>query len=394
MRILTRYVLVETIKIFLVALAGLTMMLLMVGLVKEAVSQGLPLAQVLRLIPYILPEELRISVPMTLLLAVSFVFGRMSGSNEVVAVKSLGISPMELLLPVYVVAVALSLVAVWLNDVAVSWGRTGAQRVVIQAVEEIIYGMLQTQSRYSSSTFAINVKRLEGRRLIRPTITIQARANSPSMTITAEEAELQADHAESVLKVILRNGSIDVQGRVTFTFTTYEQEIPLQDASRTHESSGNASSQAMWRIPGQLIKQKAQLERSEQQLAAMAAYQMLCGDFQELTGGQWQTHLRGLKARQSYLCRLATEPHRRWSAGFSCLCFAWVGAPMAIRRRNREFLTSFFLCFLPILIVYYPLLVLGVEGAKNGNLPPSAVWLGNVLLLIWGGYLLKQVLRY
>lgn len=67
---------------------------------------------------------------------------------------------------------------------------------------------------------------------------------------------------------------------------------------------------------------------------------------------------------------------------------------MAIRLKNRDILTSFFLCFLPILVVYYPLLAYGVEGAKNGTLPPYAVWAGNALLALWGWWLLKRVLRY
>jgi lipopolysaccharide export system permease protein len=92
--------------------------------------------------------------------------------------------------------------------------------------------------------------------------------------------------------------------------------------------------------------------------------------------------------------RLRTEPHRRWSAGFSCLCFAWVGVPMAVRLRNRDFLTSFFLCFLPILVVYYPLLMYGIGGAKDGTIPPVAVWTGNLLLVCWGAWLVRRVIRY
>ena len=77
-------------------------------------------------------------------------------------------------------------------------------------------------------------------------------------------------------------------------------------------------------------------------------------------------------------------PHRRWAGGFACLCFVLVGVPMAICLRNRDFLTSFFLCFLPILIVYYPLMIFGADQAKNGNLPTIFVWAGNGMLMLWG----------
>jgi len=173
MGILTRYILAELIKVFLLSLVALTVLILVVGVVREAVSQNLPLVQVVRLVPYILPDALRMAVPATLLLATTVVYGRLSNYNEVVAAKSLGISPMALLWPTLVAAFLISLVTVWLNDLAVSWGRLGAQRVVLEAVEEIAYNMLKSQGGYSSPRFSINVRRVEERRLFRPTITLR-----------------------------------------------------------------------------------------------------------------------------------------------------------------------------------------------------------------------------
>ncbi len=395
MRILTRYVLVELAKVFLISLTGLTMLMIVVGVVREAAMQGLPMAQVVGLIPYILPDALRIAVPVTLLLATTSVYARMSGSNEVVAAKALGISPMVILWPTFVAAFLLSLVTVWLNDLAVSWGRNGARRVVVEAVEEIAYSMLKAHKSYSSQQFAINVKRVEGRRLLRPTLSIEARENSPPMTITAEEAELRSDKEAGVLKVTLRNGTLDVDGRVTVRFPgVYEQEVPLSDASRAKSMSSLPSWQALRIIPREIVEQKQHIQRYECGLAAQAAYQMLCGDFQGLTSQDWEDRAQTRKGLWSHLYRLQTEPHRRWSAGFSCLCFAWVGAPMAVWLRNRDFLTSFFLCFLPILVVYYPLLAYGVDGAKSGTVPPYAVWAGNLLLACVGLWLLRKVIRY
>ena len=79
--------------------------------------------------------------------------------------------------------------------------------------------------------------------------------------------------------------------------------------------------------------------------------------------------------------------------GFSCFCFAG-SAPIAIRLRNRDLLTSFFLCFVPILVVYYPLLIFGINGAKSGSLPCYSVWAGNIMLTLWGGWVLRKVVRY
>lgn len=396
MRILTRYVLGQLISIFLISLAGLTSLIMIGVVMREAVNQNLPLGQILRLIPFFLPLVLGIALPVTLLLATTSVYSRMSGSNEVVAIKAMGISPWVILWPTMVVAFLLSLLTVWMNDLAASWGRQGAQRVVVEAVEEIVYGMLRTQKGYSSQRFSINVKRVEGRRLILPLLTIAGRGNTPAITISAEEAELRTDREENVLKILLYSGTVEMDGRVSFRFPgeVYEQEIPLTEASRANPADRRPSSMPLREIPQQVVETRQAMTGLEEEMAALAGQQLLCGDFDGLSGGDWKARQDTRKALKEQLHRLHTEPHRRWSAGFSCLCFVCVGAPMAVWLRNRDFLTSFFLCFLPILIVYYPLLMYGVDGAKNGTIPPQSVWVGNVLLVVWGVWMLRKVLRY
>ena len=104
MSTITRYVLRELIRVFLYALAGLTGVFLVAGVVQEAVREGLPPTQILRVMPYILPESLRFSVPVALLLGTAILYSRMAGYNEVVAIKALGISPTAILWPTFAVA--------------------------------------------------------------------------------------------------------------------------------------------------------------------------------------------------------------------------------------------------------------------------------------------------
>ncbi len=82
MRILTRYVLSEFLKVLLVSLAGMTLMLLLVGIIREALNQGLGVKQTLMLIPYVLPDVLRFTVPAAMLFAGCSVFGRLASANE------------------------------------------------------------------------------------------------------------------------------------------------------------------------------------------------------------------------------------------------------------------------------------------------------------------------
>jgi lipopolysaccharide export system permease protein len=395
MGIFTRYLLIEYFKVFLVTLFSLTVLLIVFLLAREAMDQGLGLPQVVRLIPYVIPNALLFTVPGTTLFAASVLYGRMSGMNEVVAIKSLGIDPWVIVVPLLFVGVGLSLATVVLNDLAWSWGYHGVQRVVLEAGEEIAYSMLRTQKSYSSKRFSIIVRDVEGRWLIGAAITLHGGSEGRTVTITADEAELKSDLSNDVLRILCRGARIDVDGKVGIDARNelIEQEISLKDF-RQREASNSPSRLTLAQLRRANEEQHVRYEQMKKALAVKAASQMLSFDFEGLTGEEWAGEAYLMRDLQGYLNRVKTEPYRRWANGFSCLCFLLVGIPVAIWRRNSDFISSFFICFLPILIVYYPLLMFGVDRAKNGALHPAVVWLGNLVLAAAGIWLMRRVRRY
>jgi lipopolysaccharide export system permease protein len=317
----------------------------------------------------------------------------MSSANELLAVKSLGISPMTLIWPVLILAFVLSLFVVWLNDVAVSWGRLGAQRVILESVEEIAYGMLRARRSYSCERFSINVKEVDGEQLVRPTVTLQLADDQPPLVVTARHAILRCHPKENELNILLTDGEVSFgENRYLFPDTQIVP-VPLWAASRKGQEVERPADTPLRSIPRQIQTQHNEIEDLERSLAAEAASQLFLGDFEGLTGPEWVKRNEKLSAARSRLSRLHTEPWRRWANGFSCLAFAIVGVPLAIRLRNSDIWTSFAACFLPILIIYYPLLMYGVKLAKAGDLPPFCVWLGNLAFLTAGYWLLKRTIR-
>ncbi len=103
---------------------------------------------------------------------------------------------------------------------------------------------------------------------------------------------------------------------------------------------------------------------------------------------------RQLEHSKTRLLRLQTEPWRRWAEGFSCFFFVLVGAPLAIIAKASDYWTTFGMCFLPTLVLYFPLFLLGLEQAKDGNVPPYGVWMANVVLCAIGVVLIARVRRY
>jgi lipopolysaccharide export system permease protein len=267
--------------------------------------------------------------------------------------------------------------------------------VIIRSVEQIAYGMLRTQRSYSTNRFSINVKDVLGRKLIRPILVLHPQGDSPPVTLSAREAELRCNPAENTLSILFTDGLVEVGNRVSLVFPdTVERRVPLTDATRKQFTGSSPSDCPLCSIPAETGRQRQQIRQIEQRLAGEAAFQMVAGDFGGLSGPAWAIQHRQLGDARYRLFRLKTEPWRRWANGFSCFFFVMAGIPLAIRLRNSDFLTSFFLCFLPILVIYYPLLAFGVDRAKCGALPPFTVWLGNAVLLLAGAWLLKNVLRY
>ena len=93
--------------------------------------------------------------------------------------------------------------------------------------------------------------------------------------------------------------------------------------------------------------------------------------------------------------RFRTEIHSRFSMAASCLFFTLVGGPFAMLQARRQFITSFIMCFLPILIIYYPVMFLMVNLAKTGTVDPWwAMWVPNVILGTAGAIVLKKVVQH
>lgn len=392
MKTLTRYVLFELLQVFLLTLAGLTALIFVGLLGREAVSKGLGLGPLLRMAPYLLPQAMQFAVPGTMLLATTSVYGRLSAFNEVVAAKSMGISPWALAKPTIILAALTSFGAVALNDLAVSWGRMGVQRVFVESIEQVIYGQLRMHRTYSSGGVQITVRRVEGDRLIWPTVTVQGKHGEPPWTVSAASAELKS--APDRHKLIVTFEEVEASGPqgsgIDPGVNTHEIDLDELLGADGRSTSTYALSEisAAKKDASRRIKELRHQEHSEVALA------MMTGDFERIDSESWGSLQGAVGGLEYHRQRLTVEPYRRWANGFSCLCFVLVGIPMAIIRQKGEFLASFFLCFLPILLAYYPLLMWSVDEAKGGGVPPFAVWLGNAVLAIWGFAMMRHVVRH
>ena len=402
MYILTRYVVWEVLKYFLAALVALTLVVTPVMGIKEGLNQGFPATVMLKVMPFMLPEMLGLTIPASLLFSVCSVFGRMTEANEVVALKSLGISPMAVVWPALVLSAFLSLGTVWMYEIAATWCKPNVLRIGAESIEQIVYSMLRKNGSCERDQFpfSITVKRVddpakegESPRLIQPRITIKGPSK---ITISAAEAVLSTDWDTRKLRIDVRQGTFDVEGGVRMSFLDWEDySVPIPEPGLDRHHRDYVALRDIPNLITELEGRIAECQATLQQFEEFREANEILGvpeppeDAKKIAATVDEIDNCRFKIR-----RLRTEPYRRWANGFTCLCFAMIGIPVAMLWRHADVLTNFFACFLPILAVYYPLLMLSDGLATSGTLWPVSFWTANVGLAIPAVFLLRRIIRH
>ena len=359
----------------------------------EARQHGLSPGILIQLIPYIVPKALMFAMPATCLFSCCVVFGRLAADNELVAIQTMGLHKSIVIIPALAVTFMLSLFAVWINDVSSAWGYWGIQTVVRESFDQIVYGVLKNEGSFKTEKFSIEVQGVEDRKLIRPIINA-VRSNGESFRVVAHEAVLTAKPETHSLRFVMKRGSIAENGKEFMNFDSeFDHSVPLKSPKEVAKATGNPSHLYLYQIGEEIERQKLELGQLKQESAIRAVSQTMTGDLYGLTNADWETRLEDLEDAEKRLSKLHVVPHRRWANGFSCFAFAIIGIPVALRLKTSNYATTFGVCFIPILLLYYPLFMVGLDGAKAGTLPPYAAWLGNLACVLIGGYLMFKEFR-
>lgn len=119
MKLLTRYVIREHAGPLVFALSALTSLLMLQYVARQLANlagKGLPWAAIGKFFVLSLPFTIAMTLPMAVLVATLYAFGRMAAEHEITAFKASGVRVRSLMAPVLVCACLLSLVMVWFND--------------------------------------------------------------------------------------------------------------------------------------------------------------------------------------------------------------------------------------------------------------------------------------
>lgn len=390
-RLLQRYILGELLRVFIFLLTVLMVLLVFVGVFHQARENGLGPYQLLQILPYIVPSMLPFTIPAALLLTVSIVYGRISGDLEVIAVKAAGISVMTLLTPALLLGLVLAISSFALTDRVIPWAFDNIQRVVTQAIEEIFLDVLRTNHNFINENdgYRITVGRVDGRKLIQPTFRKRL-SNNKWVVIAAKEATIDFDLDSEELVLHLIEAEWCAPG-ATGTHKGHDVfRIPLPRQIRKPKARHLTVSE----INTELAEMEVSREGNESKRDVVAAMYLALGDFSQFESKQFKSYQSSVGLNETRTLKFHTEVHSRYAMAASCFFFVLLGAPFAIQQGSKHFLTSFVLCFVPILLIYYPLVFLTMNLSKMGSINPVwAMWSANGVLLVVGLFFLRRVLR-
>ena len=389
-KLITRYVVWELLKVFIVSSSAFVLLMLLIGLAQKAREFGIGPDIVVQLVPFLVPEALMFAIPATSLFSVCVVFGRMAADNEVTALESLGLSKATIVAPALIMSFCLSLFAVWLNDIAYAWSHFGIEQVVLQSTDKIVYSVLQQEGSFKSDRFSMEVDGVEGRTLIKPVVTINS---GKGVVMKASTGSITINSVKHCLEFRMNKGSSNIEDKIhLFDETNAVYDIPLRSPAEISRATMSPSHLYLSEISGALREQVSRVAEMEVELATDVTSKMISGDFIGLSHSAMAERQKHLEDARYRVSRLKVVPHRRWANGFSCLAFAIIGVPVALRLKTGNYATTFGACFVPILLLYYPLFMVGLNGAKMSTLPAWAVWMGNVACALVGIALLKREL--
>jgi lipopolysaccharide export system permease protein len=137
MKVVDRYLFFEMIGPFMIGVVGFVLVLavdLLFTMADLIINKGVPFWAVLKLLVYKLPSIMVLTFPVSTLFATAMALGRLSKDNEIVALRTSGVSIFRISLPILIMGVAVSVASYVTNEKIVPHADFVASNIVRQII--------------------------------------------------------------------------------------------------------------------------------------------------------------------------------------------------------------------------------------------------------------------
>lgn len=365
-RIIDRYIFREIFFPFVMSLFILTFVLLggrILQLMDLMINKGVGLVDTARLVMYLMPPFLLITIPISLLIAILIGIGRLSADNEVTVLKSAGISLYRIMTPVMGSAVIAAVLTGVIGLCLVPYG--------VNATSDLLFAIAKQKASIGIREKVFNDD-FNGLVLYADTIPVHGdymeglfisdtRLTEEPTTIVAEKGYLVSNPDSMSITLRLQNGSTH---SVNENLTSYRR-VDFTSYDVTLDLSGPIST-------GRTDTGK---------------------DTEEMYLGELYEQVKTADVAPTMKRELIIELNKKFSIPLSCLVFAVLGLPLSIGQVRAGKSRGFTIGII-VIMVYYIIQLSGEGLGETGKISPViGTWAPNVILGIIGVYLFVMAVR-
>lgn len=358
LRLLDRYVLSELLYPFIFGIASFSSIFIassmLFKLTQYMTKYGASGETIARLFMYSLPEVVNYTFPMSMLLASLMAFGKLSGSSEIVAMKSGGISYYRIVAPVLIVAFFVSMFSVVWAEKVVPAAKEQYGRILEYEIKKNTKPRTQDHviiKTLSGSTQRITyARRFDEEKGLMENITIEEFEKSHLARIqTAKQAYWE-------------NGSWRLEDGTVYTMNEAEG---IKSTAKFKEQI----------IPLDVTPREISWEQKEPE---------------EMTIRELREYISVLERQHQPTARQWCEIYMRISIPLASFFFAMIGAPLGTQKQRTSSSIGLGISII-VIFIYYAIMTLTTGLGKGGVMNPLlACIIPNLICLGAGVFLLQK----
>ena len=350
--ITNRYLLKDMLAPFGINMLVFTFLFLMTQMVEITnwiVNYSLDFLDVLTMIFFTLPWFLMFIIPMSVMMAILLTFLRLSSDNEIVALKSCGLSIYRLLPPVLLFAALGSLLTGFITLYAVPHSRAHMEEMALRiAASNVDIGLKERTFNTAFKKVMLYVSKIDtqNKKLLDIFIEDNRQADVVS-TVVAPEGRLFSEPENFTFHLLLSNGTI--------------HQTNLKERSATSIQFDT------YKISLDLSKEMDDLENREKHREEMSIAEL-----------RQFVKESAEKDEDYYKARIVLQ--RRFSIPVACLTMGLLAFPLGMQSKTAKRSFGLILCLF-FFLLYYVLLTAGYAFGEDGTLAPEiGMWLPNVTM--------------
>ena len=372
--LLDRWLLQELLGPLLFGIAAFTAVSLSGGagfeLVRRVAESGLPVLAAVNVLLLRLPSFLVLSFPMATLMATLLAYSRLSGSSELTALRSVGVSTRRMVLPALALALVMSLLTFVFNDAIVPRANLAATNSLERALGKAIATEQSDNALYSRFT---DVKLPTGENVSVMTHIFFAKKFVKGVMFDVTLLDLSRDGYRQMLTALIGKWD-DQKGMWEFT----NGRITNIDIA-----TGSTTSASFDRYLYPFTRDPIEVAQLPTDASTMTVGQALRAERLLLEANNTK------EAR-----RLRVRIQEKFAFPAICLVFGLIGSSLGVRPNSRTSRSQGFGISVLLIFGYYLMSFIFSSLGVTGTLMPFlAAWLPVLIGLAGGLWLLRQASR-